>query len=70
LRKIRNKKNIKKKKRIVFAVMGFLPFQMNLRIAVSMSLKNCVGILMGVALNLLPSSSFQESSRRRPPAAL
>jgi hypothetical protein len=31
----------------------FFSFQMNLRIAISMSLKNCVGILMGIALNLL-----------------
>jgi hypothetical protein len=38
--------------RIVFAILGFLPFQMNLRIALSMSLENCVGILMGIALNL------------------
>jgi hypothetical protein len=38
--------------RIVFAILGFLPFQMNLKIVLSMSLKNCVGILMGIALNL------------------
>jgi hypothetical protein len=38
--------------RIVFTVLGFLPYQMNLRIALSMSLKNCVGILMGIPLNL------------------
>ena len=38
--------------KIVFAILCFLPFQMNLRIALSMSLKNCVGILMGFALNL------------------
>jgi hypothetical protein len=35
-----------------FPILGFLPFQMNLRIALSMSLKNWVGILMGIALNL------------------
>ena len=35
-----------------FGYSGFLPFQMNLKIALSMSLKNCVGILMGIALNL------------------
>jgi hypothetical protein len=33
-------------------IVCFLPFQMNLRIALSMSLKNGVGILMGIALNL------------------
>ena len=38
--------------RIVFDILGFLPFQMNLRIALYMSLKNCVGVLMGIALNL------------------
>ena len=39
--------------RIIFDILGFLPFQiLNLRIAFSMSLKNCVGILMGIALNL------------------
>ena len=40
--------------RSVFAILDFLlllPFQMNLRIVLSMSLKNCVGILMGIALN-------------------
>ena len=37
---------------IVFTILRFLPFQMNLRIALSMSLKSCVGILMGIALNL------------------
>ena len=30
----------------------FLVFQMDLRIALSMSVKNCVGILMRIALNL------------------
>ena len=39
--------------RTVFVTLGSLPFQMNLGIALSMSLKNCVGILMGIALNLL-----------------
>jgi hypothetical protein len=46
--------------RIVFAILGFffvvvlffLFFHMNLRIAHVMSLKNCVGILMGIVLNL------------------
>jgi hypothetical protein len=37
---------------IVFAILGVLPFQMNLRIVLSMSLKNYVGILMGIAKNL------------------
>jgi hypothetical protein len=38
--------------RIAFAILGFLFFYMKLRIALSMSLKTCVGILMGIALNL------------------
>jgi hypothetical protein len=38
--------------RRVFAILGFLLFQMNLQIAPSNSLKNWVGILMGIALNL------------------
>jgi hypothetical protein len=38
--------------RIVFAILDFLPFQMSLRIALSMSLKNCVAILIWIALNL------------------
>ena len=38
--------------RIVFAILGLLPFQMNLRIALFMSLKNCVEILMGIGLKL------------------
>jgi hypothetical protein len=37
--------------KFVFAILGFLTFQMNSRIALSMSLKNYVGILMGIALN-------------------
>ena len=37
--------------RIAFAILGFWTFQMNLRIAFSMSLKNCVGILMAIVLN-------------------
>jgi hypothetical protein len=42
----------KKKYLFCFCYSGFLPFQMNLRIDLSMSLKNCVGILMWIALNL------------------
>jgi hypothetical protein len=38
--------------RIVFTILGILPFQVNLRIALSISLKSCIGILMGIALNL------------------
>jgi hypothetical protein len=38
--------------RIVFTILGFMHFQMNLRIAFSMSLKNYVGILVGIALNV------------------
>jgi len=38
--------------RIVFATLGFLLFQMNLQIALSNSMKNWVGILMGIAVNL------------------
>ena len=38
--------------RIVFAILGFLFFHMKLRIAFSMSENICVGILMGVALNM------------------
>jgi hypothetical protein len=34
--------------RIVFATLGFL---LNLQIALSNPVKNCVGILMGIALN-------------------
>jgi hypothetical protein len=39
--------------RSIFTILGFWPFQMNLRIALPLSLKNYVGILMGIALNLL-----------------
>ena len=41
--------------RIVLSILDFffLFFYMKLRIALSMSVKNCVGILMGIALNLL-----------------
>jgi hypothetical protein len=38
--------------RIVFTILGFLFLHMKLRIALSMSLKICVEILMGIALNL------------------
>ena len=38
--------------RIDFNVLGFLLFQMNLKIALSNSIKNRVEILMGIALNL------------------
>jgi hypothetical protein len=38
--------------RIDLAILGFLFFHMKLRIALSMSMKNCVGILMGIELNL------------------
>jgi hypothetical protein len=34
--------------RIVFTILFFFLFQMNLKIAFSMSLKNCVVILMGL----------------------
>ena len=37
---------------IVLIILDLLLFQMNLRIAPSMSLKNWVGILIGIALNL------------------
>jgi predicted RND superfamily exporter protein len=36
--------------RIVFTILVFLLFQLDLRIALFMSLNNCVGILMGIAL--------------------
>jgi hypothetical protein len=35
-----------------FCYPGFLFYHVKLRIALSMSVKNCVGILMGIALNL------------------
>jgi hypothetical protein len=38
--------------RIYWAILDFLFFYMTLRIALSMSVKNCVGILMEIALNL------------------
>jgi hypothetical protein len=38
--------------RIVFTILGFLLFQMNLQIDLSNSVKNSVGILMEIALNL------------------
>jgi hypothetical protein len=38
--------------RIVFAILDFLLIQMNLQIALYNSVKNWVGILMGIALNL------------------
>jgi hypothetical protein len=38
--------------RIVFTILNVLFFHMNLRIAHSLSLKNCIGILMGIVLNL------------------
>jgi hypothetical protein len=37
--------------RIVFTILVVLPFQMNLRIALSMSSKNCVWTLMDIALH-------------------
>jgi hypothetical protein len=38
--------------RIVFAILVYLTFQMNLRIAFSMPLKTCVGILMEIELSM------------------
>ena len=38
--------------KIVLAILGFLFFHMKVRIALSLSVKNCVGILMGIVLNL------------------
>jgi hypothetical protein len=38
--------------RIVLVIMGFLLFQMNLRIALYDSMKNWVGILIRIALSL------------------
>jgi hypothetical protein len=43
--------------RRVFAILGFLLFQMNLQIALSNLLKNWVGILMGIAHLTAPLSS-------------
>jgi len=37
---------------IVLAILGFLLFQMNLQIVLRNSMKNWVGILMGITLNL------------------
>ena len=37
--------------RIAVATLGFVFFQMKLSVVPSRSLKNCVGILMGIALN-------------------
>jgi hypothetical protein len=38
--------------RTVFDNLGFSSFQMNFRFTSFMCLKNCVGIMMGIALNL------------------
>ena len=38
--------------RIVCAILGFLFFRMKVNIIPSKSIKNCVGILMGIVLNL------------------
>ena len=38
--------------RIVLAILGFLFFHIKLIIVLSSSVKNFVGILMGIALNL------------------
>jgi hypothetical protein len=38
--------------RIVLAILGFMFVHMKLRITLSMSVENCVGILMGIVLNL------------------
>jgi len=35
-----------------FYYPGFFVIQMNLQIALSIAVKNCIGILMGIALNL------------------
>jgi hypothetical protein len=37
--------------RIVFVILGFLLFQMNIEIAFAKSMKNSAEILMGIALN-------------------
>jgi len=41
--------------RIVFNILGVLFFHRKLKIAVSMLVENCVGSLIGIALNLLIS---------------
>jgi hypothetical protein len=38
--------------RIILAILGLLLFHMKLRTALSRSIRNCAGILMGIALNL------------------
>jgi hypothetical protein len=38
--------------RIVLVILGFLFFHMKLSFVLSESVKNCVGILMGIMLNL------------------
>jgi hypothetical protein len=38
--------------KMVLTILGFLIFHITLRIALSMSLRNCVGILMESVLNL------------------
>jgi hypothetical protein len=38
--------------RIVFAILVFLVFHMKLRVVLSKSVKNYVGILLGIPLNL------------------
>ena len=38
--------------RIILIILGFLFFHMKLRIVLSWFVKNCVEILMGIALNL------------------
>jgi hypothetical protein len=43
---------------IIFCYSEVFFFHMKLRIALSMSLKNCVGILMRIALNLWTAFSF------------
>jgi hypothetical protein len=38
--------------RMVFVILSFLFFYMKVRIALSMSLRNCVGIVTEIALDL------------------
>jgi hypothetical protein len=38
--------------RVIFAILGFLIFQINLQIALSNVVKYCFGILMGIGLSL------------------